>query len=484
MPAGVAAAAAAARAFSAAAALTGAGDKGKDDAEAAEQSAGNKNPCHTSPRLAGRARSASFDVDIFSLAATGGDVETKGGGAGLFEEHAALMDNWDDAEGYYKLRVGEVMNKRYRVRGSSGRGVFSTVHVCDDLMAAGSPRAKAAKAKAKAGGGAASAGGDSGGALQVAIKIVRKNEIMRKAAEKEIAILQELRAEDPDDRRHCVRLLGHFTHRDHVCMVFELLAMNLRDVLKKFGKRVGISLSAVRTYAHQLFLALYLMEKTGIIHADLKPDNILVNHRMTLLKLADFGSAFRITDPDNDPTPYLVSRFYRAPEIVLALPYDPAIDVWAAACSLFEMYTGSVLFPGSSNNEMLKLQQEVCGAFSNKMIRRHQIAYDALAMEPHFDSSWRFLQHEADRVTGKAVVKLVTFTAKPKRKLEDMLMASKATGVDRRMVLQLTDLLASSLALDPQHRLKPADALQHPFITGKLPVREARKGGSAHGRKR
>lgn len=53
--------------------------------------------------------------------------------------------------------------------------------------------------------------------------------------------------------------------------------MNLRDVVKRFGKDVGLNLRAVRAYAHQLFLALSLMKKCSIIHGDVKPDNILVS---------------------------------------------------------------------------------------------------------------------------------------------------------------------------------------------------------------
>lgn len=53
--------------------------------------------------------------------------------------------------------------------------------------------------------------------------------------------------------------------------------MNLRDVIKRFGKDVGLNMRAVRAYAHQMFLALSLMRKCGIVHADVKPDNILVS---------------------------------------------------------------------------------------------------------------------------------------------------------------------------------------------------------------
>lgn len=58
-------------------------------------------------------------------------------------------------------------------------------------------------------------------------------------------------------------------------MVFEPLSMNLREVLKKYGKNVGLHIKAVRSYTQQLFLALKLLKKTGILHADIKPDNIV-----------------------------------------------------------------------------------------------------------------------------------------------------------------------------------------------------------------
>lgn len=110
--------------------------------------------------------------------------------------------------------------------------------------------------------------------------------------------------------------------------------MNLREVLKKFGKNVGLHIKAVRSYTQQLLLALKLLKKCGILHADIKPDNILVTENNLVLKLCDFGSASPITD--NEITPYLVSRFYRAPEIILGLTYDYGIDIWSAGCTIYE----------------------------------------------------------------------------------------------------------------------------------------------------
>lgn len=118
---------------------------------------------------------------------------------------------------------------------------------------------------------------------------------MYKAGLKETQILNKLKQSDPEDKKHIVRIDRTFEHRGHLCLVFESLrygfaiceydmsalltfvvSMNLREVVKRFGKDVGLNIRAVRAYAHQLFLALSLLRKLNIIHADIKPDNILV----------------------------------------------------------------------------------------------------------------------------------------------------------------------------------------------------------------
>lgn len=173
---------------------------------------------------------------------------------------------------------------------------------------------------------------------------------------RELEFLKKLNDADPEDRYHCMRMYRHFYHKQHLCMVMEPLSMNLREVLKKYGKNVGLHIKAVRSYTQQLLLALKLLKKCGILHADIKPDvsiidfknlimltnviyffyfqNILVNDSNLVLKLCDFGSASLISD--NEITPYLVSRFYRAPEIILGLTYDHGIDMWSSGCSIYE----------------------------------------------------------------------------------------------------------------------------------------------------
>uniref|UniRef100_T1GHV5 Serine/threonine-protein kinase PRP4 homolog n=1 Tax=Megaselia scalaris TaxID=36166 RepID=T1GHV5_MEGSC len=280
-------------------------------------------------------------------------------------ENPALTDNWDDAKVITEFESEKLWI--IDMFGFTGQGVFSNVVRARD---------------------------QARGNCNVAVKIIRNNEVMHKTGLRELEILKKLNDADPDDKYHCLRLFRYFDHKQHLCMVFEPLAMNLREVLKKYGKNVGLHIKAVRSYTQQLFFALKLLKKTEILHADIKPDNILVNESHLILKLCDFGSASTISD--NEITPYLVSRFYRAPEIILGLPYDYGIDMWSAACTIYELYTGKILFSGKSNNQMLKFFMDLKGKVPNKVIRKGQFK------DQHFDSSCNFLYHEIDKITEKA----------------------------------------------------------------------------------
>jgi len=66
--------------------------------------------------------------------------------------------------------------------------------------------------------------------------------------------------------------------------------MNLREVLKKYGKDIGLHIKAVRSYTQQLFLALKLMKRCSVLHADIKPDNILVRTDRRLVLIPPYSS--------------------------------------------------------------------------------------------------------------------------------------------------------------------------------------------------
>ncbi|KAF5022490.1 hypothetical protein F66182_5462 [Fusarium sp. NRRL 66182] len=343
----------------------------------------------------------------------------------------------DDKDGYYKIRIGEILNGRYQIQSALGRGMFSGVARAVDITTK----------------------------QLVAIKMMRNNDALRKGGYTEIAILEKLNEADPEDRKHIIKFERQFDYKGHLCMVFENLSMNLREVLRKFGNNVGINLGATRTYAYQIFVALAHMRKCSIVHADLKPDNILVNESRNVLKICDLGTAIDKTDAATahmDVTPYLVSRFYRAPEIILGIPYDYAVDMWSIGCTLYEMYTGKILFAGESNNQMLKAIMEIRGRLTPKLFKRGQLS------GAHFDDKGQFVSIERDKVLNKTTVRTMA-VVKPTRDLRTRLMAASGgmNDAETRDLNHFIDLLEHCLTLNPDKRIKPADALRHPFFTSR-----------------
>jgi len=283
---------------------------------------------------------------------------------------------------------------------------------------------------------------------------------MRKAAQKEAVVLRKLEEKDPEGRKHCIRLLDMFDHRGHLCLAFESMSMNLRELLNKFGRDIGLNINAVRIYAQQMFAALRHIHSCGFIHADIKPDNVVVNESRTCIKICDFGTAFEMHEAE--PTPYLASRFYRAPEVILGFAYDGGIDVWAAACTLAELYTGKILFPGHSNNEMIRLFMELRGAFPKRVLRKCQFR------ATHFDDSFVFMRQETDPVTHKPVLRPTPCGGYPTTTLDAVLCPTPddipKDATERKRLTLFRDLLDRCLSLDPAKRVTAAAALTHQFF--------------------
>jgi serine/threonine-protein kinase PRP4 len=365
------------------------------------------------------------------------------------------QDDFDDAEGYYKAAIGEVIeletNFKVRVAGVIGKGVFSTVLKCH--VEPGDATAN-----------------DGSAREVVALKCVRHNESMAKAAMQEIHFLQQL----SDAPSGIVKLLRPkkqqpLYYRGHVVMVMAYREYNLRTVLQKFGRGVGLSLTAVRSYFSQLLSALRHLQSKGILHADIKPDNILVSSNFESVQIGDFGSAMSRTEQSSIPTPYLVSRFYRAPEIILGTaPLTHGIDMWSLAVTIAELFTGSVLFRGRSNNEMLRLFQQVLRVvFPNRIIRQHLRESEKHNLPTHFvqqGTTLLFQQQTVDPVTKLSYSKHVHLQQLLDKtpSLSDVLY--KAAGKQQGNVGQLADLLHRCMALDPAKRIDIRSALKHEFF--------------------
>ena len=393
---------------------------------------------------------------------------------------AKLLDNWDDADGYYKIISNELVNGgQYRMIKTLGRGVFANVAQAEDVK----DQDKEKKGRT------------------VAIKIVRRNDLMRKASQKEMDFLRKLNESDPQDKRHIIRLLGSFDHKGHLCIVFEHMAKNLRDLLKEDTNGHGLSLQAVKMYARQMFSGLQHLRDCHIIHLDLKPDNILVSHDKKSVKLCDLGTAADKRDVI-DRTEYLVSRFYRAPEIILDMEYGYAIDMWAIGCTIYELWTGKILFTGRSNNQMIKAFLECVGWPSEKLLRKGQPASVLANFE--LGPPLKFISKEVDPQGSVCILlplkMLLTFCQLSIRKIEQqkrihrdlktrVLDAARGItegGPSSTELSDFADLLGATLNWNVEKRIQPKEALNHKLFASKtLMPRPAvikpmvKRGGSA-----
>eukprot|EP00440_Ansanella_granifera_P024363 gb/GFBE01026464.1/.p1 GENE.gb/GFBE01026464.1/~~gb/GFBE01026464.1/.p1 ORF type:complete len:610 (+),score=170.36 gb/GFBE01026464.1/:1-1830(+) len=300
----------------------------------------------------------------------------------------ASTDDWDDDDGYYIAQVGEMLEERYHVSETlAGKGVFSNVVKAKDTKTAGEP--------------------------MVALKIIRSNDMMKKAAEREVEILQTLNNADKGDKRHIIRLIDTFYYRKHIFLVFECMAEDLRGAVKSRTKNRGMSLPAVKAYTKQLLIGVRHMHKHNIIHADLKPDNILISADNNIVKLCDFGTAFETKDVS--VSPYLMSRFYRPAEVILGCEYGIAVDVWALATTLFEIFTGKTLLQGKTNNDMLKKIMDLKGKIPKNVIKKGAV------WKQHFDDNLDFKYIDKDSMSGEEITRVITDNSAKKEMKEYIL---------------------------------------------------------------
>ena len=191
-----------------------------------------------------------------------------------------------------------------------------------------------------------------------ALKIVRNEKRFLQQAKREVKILEQLLAADPANTANVVHIKNSFIFRGHACIVFELMSINLYELIKK-NKYVGFSPRLVKNFAHSISIALSLLKRNKIIHGDLKPENILLRQPgKSGLKVIDFGSSCYTAGRLHG---YVQSRFYRAPEVILGCQYGAEVDMWSLGCILAELLTGHPLLPGHHEEDQLALIIELLG---------------------------------------------------------------------------------------------------------------------------
>ncbi|SCV71118.1 BQ2448_2706 [Microbotryum intermedium] len=332
------------------------------------------------------------------------------------DKKPATMDNttnnhgYDDERGDYLLVSHDHIRYRYEVIDVLGKGSFGQVLQCRDHKTG----------------------------EMVAIKIIRNKKRFHHQALVEIKVLENLVEWDPEEKHFVIRMVDSFTFRGHLCIVTELLSINLYELVKANSFN-GFSTTLIRRFTIQILGSLSLLRHHRVVHCDLKPENILLKHpARSGIKVIDFGSSCF----ENEKVyTYIQSRFYRSPEVILGMNYHMAIDMWSLGCIIAEMYTGYPIFPGENEQEQLACIMEVMGLPDKYLIDRSS------RKRLFFDSTG----------APRPVV-----NSKGRRRRAGTKTLAQVLKTDDELFL---DFITKCLAWDPDRRLKPDPALRRTFQT-------------------
>ena len=316
---------------------------------------------------------------------------------------------YDDERSDYKLVQGDHIAYRYEVIEMLGKGSFGQVCRCFDH-------------KEK---------------VCVAVKVIRNKKRFHKQGVVEVRVLDHIVKHDKEEIANAIFMKDKFLFRNHLCITFELLSINLYELMKSNSFQ-GFSLGLIRRFAIQILCCLKFTYKHKIIHCDLKPENILLKQpNKSGIKVIDFGSSCFETERIYT---YIQSRFYRAPEIMLGIPYTVAIDMWSVGCILGELFTGYPLFPGEREQEQLLCIMEVLGLPSPYLLSqasRKKLFFDK-------DSNPRIEPNSRGRVRYPGT-----------RSLKEKIRCSDS---------KFLNLVSRCLDWDPETRITPDEALAHEWI--------------------
>ncbi|KAJ3601829.1 hypothetical protein NHX12_029592 [Muraenolepis orangiensis] len=304
----------------------------------------------------------------------------------------------------------------------------------------------------------------------VAIKILKNHPSYARQGQIEVGILNRLSAENADEYNF-VRSYECFQHKGHTCLVFEMLEQNLYDFLKH-SKFSPLPLRHIRPILQQVATALMKLKSLGLIHADLKPENIMLVDPLRQpyrVKVIDFGSASHVSKAVCST--YLQSRYYRAPEIILGLPFCEAIDMWSLGCVIAELFLGWPLYPGASEYDQIRYISQTQGLPAEYLLSAG--TKTSRFFNRGTDSSyplWRLKTPSEQEVE-------LGIKSKEARKyifncLDDMMQVNLSSHLEGTDMLaekadrrEFIDLLKRMLRLDADKRITPTKTLGHPFVT-------------------
>lgn len=280
--------------------------------------------------------------------------------------------------------------------------------------------------------------------MDVCVKIIKNNKDFFDQSLDEIKLLKFVNKHDPADKFHLLRLYDYFYYREHLLIVCELLKANLYEFHKfnrESGGEVYFTMPRLQSITIQVLEALQFLHGLGLIHCDLKPENILVkSYSRCEVKVIDLGSSCFETD---HLCSYVQSRSYRAPEVILGLPYDKKIDIWSLGCILAELCTGNVLFQNDSPATLLARVIGIIGPIDQDMLAKGRDTYK------YFTKN--HMLYERNQETSR---------------LEYLI--PKKTSLRHRLPMGdqgFIDFVAHLLEINPRKRPSASEALKHPWLS-------------------
>ncbi|KAI9923186.1 hypothetical protein PsorP6_000331 [Peronosclerospora sorghi] len=219
-----------------------------------------------------------------------------------------------------------------------------------------------------------------------------------------------------------------YTDFRDVYMTVDLMEMDLHRII--YSKEV-LRDDHIRYFLYQMLSGLHHMHRAGVLHRDLKPSNLLINSDCQL-KICDLGLARSKEADDVGMTEYVVTRWYRAPELLLGSAYGEGVDLWAAGCIFAEMLGRKPLFPGETYVHQLQLIMNVLGVPEEHSFKENPLANKLKG---------RQLLSRTQAVAG-----IDTSTLFPNANPEGL------------------DLLWKMLVFDVDKRISVEEALRHPYL--------------------
>ena len=272
---------------------------------------------------------------------------------------------------------------------------------------------------------------------KLALKFIKNEAKYRRQADMEIRILHTLKLADPDLISNFVVYQYNFMYESHIVLVFELLGKNLFELIKD-NKYEGFSNHDTKEACKQILNCLVLLNELDIIHADLKPENIVKDPRTNTFKVIDFGSSFFQEKRCRYP---IQSLYYRATEVIIGMSPTTLIDMWSLGCILYELDTGLPLFYSNNERDIIMMQTAIVGSPTKDML---------VASHKHIKKYYYI----------NDIFKFKHDTHGREHPIKSVLLKDKCVSKDPVFI----EFIMMCLNIDPTKRMTPSQALCHPWI--------------------